>query len=264
MRWSAHLSMLFTEHAPLDRPAAAARAGFRCVETWWPPAEDVAAWVTAVRAAELDVACVNADGGDIGAGERGFCTDPRQADRTIEAVRAAVVVAAAVDAPAVNVLAGLISPERPAADQRAAAVEVLRACGEIAAATGRVIVVEPINDVDVPGYLVPTPDAAIALLADIAHPGVRLLYDAYHVARGGGEPLGEVARAGEWIAHVQYADCPGRGAPGSGALNLSALVERLAAVGYDGAIGLEYAPGGPTELTLAALADVTLVPPVAT
>lgn len=248
--------MLFTELPPCERPAAAARAGFGCVETWWPPADDVAAWVAAVREAGVDVACVNADGGDIGAGERGFCTDPDQAERTLEAVRAAVAVAVAVNAPAVNVLAGLVRPDRPLESQRAAAVAVLRTCGELAAAAGRVIVVEPINAVDVPGYLLPTPAAATALLRETGHPAVRLLYDAYHVARGGGDPLAELAAVAPWIAHVQYADCPGRGAPGTGGVSLQALVERLAAVGYEGAIGLEFAPGGPTEPALAALWQV--------
>ena len=68
IRWSAHLSMLFTEHAPLERPAAARAAGFELVESWWPPADDVDAWVDAVHAAGVGVSCLNADGGDIAAG----------------------------------------------------------------------------------------------------------------------------------------------------------------------------------------------------
>jgi hydroxypyruvate isomerase len=48
------------------------------------------------------------------------------------------------------------------------------------------------------------------------------------------------------VGHVQFADHPGRGAPGTGTLDLWALVDRLAALGYDGAVGLEFLPAGPT------------------
>ena len=48
------------------------------------------------------------------------------------------------------------------------------------------------------------------------------------------------------IGHVQYADCPGRGAPGTGNIDLAAFVDALRAIGYSGAVGLEFDPGGPT------------------
>src|SRR6266508_706428 len=86
--WSAHLSMLFTELPPLERPAAARAAGFGRAETWWPPAEEPAAWAAAVRAAGLRATIVNADGGDLAAGERGFCNLPERADEVVRAMRA--------------------------------------------------------------------------------------------------------------------------------------------------------------------------------
>jgi len=56
----------------LERPAAAAEAGFTVVETWWPGEELVDAWVDEVDRSSLDVRLLNCDGGDIEAGERGF------------------------------------------------------------------------------------------------------------------------------------------------------------------------------------------------
>ena len=44
------------------------------------------------------------------------------------------------------------------------------------------------------------------------------------------------------VGHVQVADFPGRGAPGTGALPLPDLLSRLAAAGYDGYVGLEHKP----------------------
>jgi hydroxypyruvate isomerase len=73
-----------------------------------------------------------------------------------------------------------------------------------------------------------------------------VLFDAYHAAMAGLDPLEEVARVAPLIGHVPFAVHPGRGAPGTGTLDLGALVDRHAALGYDGAIGLEFLPGGPT------------------
>jgi hydroxypyruvate isomerase len=255
IRWSAHLSMLFTEHPPLERPAAAAAAGFERVESWWPPADDLDAWVDAIHAAGVGVSCLNADGGDIAAGERGFCNLVERDDDTLTAVRAALALAERVDCPNINVLSGRLVDHRTPASQLDHAVEVFRECGGLAAASGRTIVIEPINGLDVPGYLLPTPAAVAAFLTRVDHPSVLMLFDAYHCARGGGDPIRDVSRVGGAIGHVQYADSPGRGAPGTGEVAIDAFVAALSATGYDGAIGLEYDPGGPTEPTLGFIGD---------
>jgi hydroxypyruvate isomerase len=256
IRWSAHLSMLFTELPPLDRPAAARAAGFGVVESWWPVADDASAWVSAISEQGLEVACLNADGGDVPAGERGFCNLPGRHHDTLRAVRDALDLAAKVGSPAINVLVGIEAPDVPTADQWAAAAEVLRECGGMAGAAGRVIVVEPINAIDVPGYLVPTPADVRRLLEEIDHPAVRMLYDAYHAAKGGDDPVRDVGAYVDVIGHVQYADQPGRGAPGTGGIDIAAFAAALDAAGYAGAIGLEFAPNGPTEPLLASLRDV--------
>ena len=71
-----------------------------------------------------------------------------------------------------------------------------------------------------------------------------MLYDVYHATRSGRDPVREIASFHERIGHVHYADHPGRGAPGTGALDLGAIVDALLDAGYDGAIGLEFDPSG--------------------
>jgi hydroxypyruvate isomerase len=247
---SAHLSMLFTELPPTARPAAAAASGFTLVESWWPPADDLDEWVAAVHAAGVGVSCLNADGGDIAAGERGFCNLPERDAQTFAAVQAALDLAARVACPTINVLPGLLDPSRDRDAQLAHAAEVYRECGRLAAASGRMVLIEPINAIDVPAYLLPTPALVASFLERVNHPNVRMLFDAYHCARGGGDPIADVTTVGDAIGHVQFADCPGRGAPGTGDVSLEAFTTALASTGYAGAIGLEYNPGGPTESTL--------------
>jgi len=253
IRFSAHLGTLFGELDPLARPAAARAAGFEEVEAWWPPAPVADEWIAAVRAAGVRAVLVNADGGDLAAGERGYCNQPGREDEVLAAVRDAARVAVACGGGAVNLLVGRDDRCRPAAAQRRMAAEVVRAAGDEAARLGARVVVEHLNAIDVDGPLLPTPAEAADFVRSVDHDAVRLLYDAYHAARAGLDPVAEVDRVAGLIGHVQYADSPGRGAPGTGDVDLWRLVDRLQAVGYAGPIGLEFVPDGPTAPALAAL-----------
>ena len=53
------------------------------------------------------------------------------------------------------------------------------------------------------------------------------------------------------IGHLQFADAPGRGEPGTGEINFSFVFETLDRIGYDGWVGAEYRPSTATETTLA-------------
>ncbi len=253
-RFSAHLGTLFGELAPLDRPAAAHAAGFTEIEAWWPPASAPDEWISAVREAGVRAVLVNADGGDLAAGERGFCNVPGREDEVLAAVREASRVVRACGGEAVNLLVGRDDGARPVRDQLASAVEVVRAAADEAAGLGARIVVEHLNPLDVAGPLLPTPAEAFRFVEDVAHDGVRLLYDAYHAARAGLDAVAEVDRVAELIGHVQYADCPGRGAPGTGRIDLRSLTAGLDAVGYAGPIGLEFVPSGATIDALSGMA----------
>lgn len=253
-RFSAHLGTLFPELAPLERPAAARAAGFTMVEAWWPPAPAAGEWTDAVRAAGVRAVLVNADGGDLAAGERGYCNVPGREEEVLDAVHAAARVVRACGGEAVNLLVGRVDPARPREAQMAMAREVVRAAAAEAARQGARIVVEHLNPLDVDGPLLPTPAAAAAFVRAVDHDAVSLLYDAYHAARAGCDAVAEVDRVAELIGHVQYADSPGRGAPGTGEIDIWRLVERLDAVGYTGPVGLEFVPDGSTAGSLGVLA----------
>ena len=65
---------------------------------------------------------------------------------------------------------------------------------------------------------------------------------------------GDLARrleaAAPRIAHVQIADNPGRGEPGTGEINYGFLIPPIDRLGYDGWIGCEYRPAATTEAGL--------------
>jgi hydroxypyruvate isomerase len=250
---SAHISMLFTEHPFLERAQAAREAGFTVIESWWPPDEAVEFWPERVARAGVRVALVNAYAGRIEAGDRGFLNDPIRRSDAIAAVCTALALVKRVDAQYVNVLVGRRNPARGQRAELAQVVDTLAECAELASVMGATILIEPINEIDVPGYVLPTPRAAARVIDAVGSESLKLLYDVYHAAMAGEDPIACVSSYVGMLGHVQYADAPGRGPPGTGRIDLVRLVERLGAHGYSGAVGLEYEPRGSTTQSLGPL-----------
>ena len=69
-----------------------------------------------------------------------------------------------------------------------------------------------------------------------------ILYDLYHSVTEGEDPAAELTAAGDLVDYVQIADSPGRGQPGSGAIDWPSSLAVLRGAGYAGPIGLEYVP----------------------
>jgi hydroxypyruvate isomerase len=242
---------------------AARAAGFQTIESAWPADERDRAQLPEVvaeqrRAAradgrELDVALLNCPAGETASGERGFVNDSSRQEEAERGFAEAVELGLAIGARNLNLLVGRAQPGVPHGRQHEAVVAALRAFAPLAAGAGMRILLEPVNAIENPGFLASTPAAAVELIeaAGAEHAEqLGLLLDLYHVARAGDDPAAAIARYGEWIGHVQVSDWPGRGAPGTGSLPIWELLGELRARGYEGAVGLEYDPRGPTEPTL--------------
>jgi hydroxypyruvate isomerase len=165
IRWSAHLHMLFKEVPLLERFQAAADRGFTLVECWSPfevPLDDFEA---AVRASGVRLGGMNVDCGDMPAGDRGFLNLPDRREAVLDNAREAIALAERLGTPNVNALVG-----KAAGDDRAAELDEIATrlgeLAELAEGTGITILVEPLNDLDSPGYLVNTPDEAAAAFFD--------------------------------------------------------------------------------------------------
>ena len=78
-----------------------------------------------------------------------------------------------------------------------------------------------------------------------------ILFDIYHLASNGDDVNRAIAAYAGRVAHVQIADAPGRGEPGTGQLDLDGYLSRLERAGYAGWVGLEYKPTVPTVDSLA-------------
>jgi hydroxypyruvate isomerase len=250
LRFSANVSVLFGEHALPERFAAAHAAGFTAVEIQNPYAFAPGALASAAQSAGVQVVLINAPMGPDGAA--GIACRPEYRAQFAGEIARACEYAQALAVPAVNVLAGRAAEAEHASCVALLTEQLSAACASLAQVGARALL-EPINPLDVPGYCVPSFALARAILERV--PALGLQFDIYHAARMGLDPLQALSELLPRIAHVQFADCPGRHEPGSGALDFGGLFAGIRASAYAGWVGAEYRPTTATERTLAWLAE---------
>jgi len=253
LRFDVNCSILFAE-LPLERRATAAKAaGFGGVEFWWPwegmvPSDAEAdAFAGSIKDAGVELISLNFQAGDMAAGERGIVSHPGRVREFRENVAAVVEIALRTGCTRLNAAYGLRVPGVPVEEQDAVAVENLRFAAEAAGKAGASVMVEAINSVDIPGFPVDTAGKALAVIDKTGAGNAGFLADLYHLAKMGEDVADVLDRHRDAILHVQVADPPGRGAPGTGRLDFEPLFRQLAGQGYAGWVGLEYRPTDPAD-----------------
>jgi hydroxypyruvate isomerase len=245
-KFAANLSMLFTEVPFEQRFAAAARAGFRGVEYLFPyglAPEIIAEFLNRNGLAQV---LFNLPAGNWDSGERGIACHPERVSEFQDEVGKAIIYAKALGCPQVNCLAG-IAPKGVAAEKlHETLVENLRFAARKLKNAGILLIAEPINTYDIPGFFLNRSAQAIALFDEVGSDNLKLQYDIYHMQRMEGELAKTIERLLPRIAHIQLADNPGRHEPGTGEINYPFLYDHLDMIGYTGWIGCEYKPAATT------------------
>lgn len=248
-RFSANIDLLFTEHAFLDRFAAASGWNFPEVEILNPHAHDPAAMRAAAEAAGVEVTLVNTPIPKMKEGDRGAGVDPSTRERSQAEAHQTVDAAAAIGAKRIHVMAGLADPASAAAQD--AFVEHVRFIADLADEHGILVMLEPLNPLDFPGYFLNDVYQALALRDRIARPNVFLQFDFYHNQIIHGDVLRLFRACFDQIGHIQIANPPDRREPGVGELDYRFILEEVDASGYDGPVSLEYRPSRDTGSSLA-------------
>jgi len=241
-RFAANLTMLFTELPFLQRFAAARAAGFGAVEYLFP--YDFAREELAAQLAQHGLKQVlhNLPAGDWAAGERGIACHPDRVDEFRAGVARAITYAHALDCPQLNCLAGKLPDGVTREEAHATLVANLKYAAAELGKAGIRLLVEPINHFDIPGFFLTRTDQALALIDEVGSDNLLLQYDIYHAQRMEGELGNTLAKNIARIGHIQLADNPGRGEPGTGEINYAWLFQHIDALGWRGHIGCEYKP----------------------
>jgi 2-dehydrotetronate isomerase len=243
---AANLSFMFNEVAFLDRFEAAARAGFKAVEFLFPyewPAEDLAR-----RLADngLKQALFNLPPGNWSSGERGIAALPGREAEFEAAVRTGLAYARALGCATVHAMPGL----RHHGTDRRTYIANLRKAARMAAPDGVTVVIEPINQRDIPGFFLNKTAEARAVIHEVSEPNLGLQFDLYHRAIEEGDVSMAIREFGGLARHYQVANPPDRGEPDAGELDYRHLFKEIRDTGYAGYVGCEYKPRGQTSAGL--------------
>jgi hydroxypyruvate isomerase len=247
LRFSANLSTMFREVDLLDRPAAACKAGFKCVEMQFPYDHDVADLSSRLGEHGLSVSVLNIPCGDFVGGGEGNSAIPGRTGDFRAAVELAKRYADIIRPLNVNVLAGAPSADRAAAECHDVLAENLQHAASAFAEIDIHVVVEAINTISVPGFMLPTPHSVIDIIDRAGHPNLALQFDLFHVAMMDLPQVETFEKHRDRIGHIQFADAPGRHEPGTGDIDFAPIFAAIDASGYDGWAAAEYLPAHSTQ-----------------
>ncbi|WP_457963935.1 TIM barrel protein [Arthrobacter sp. D1-29] len=248
MTYTVNCSIMLTELPLLERPAAAKAAGFDAIEFWWPfdtsvPTDaQVNGFENAIKDAGVQLTGLNFNAGNMPGGDRGLVSWPARSAEFLDNIDVVAGIGERLGCKAFNALYGnRIDGESPE-KQDATGAENLAAAAAGVARIGGTVLLEPVSGA--PRYPLLTAEDALRVIARVkAESGatnVKLLADFYHLAVNGDDVESVIENHAKDFGHIQIADNPGRGAPGTGELPLGEWIARSRALGYTGYIGLEY------------------------
>jgi 2-dehydrotetronate isomerase len=249
-KFAANLSFIFQEVDFLDRFAAAAACGFKGVEYLSPYEYAPEVIAERLRQHGLEQALFNMPPGDWAAGERGIGALVGREDEFRAGVDTALDYARATNCRILHAMAGVL----PAGQDRARAERIyianLQHAADRLGAAGLILVIEPINTRDIPGYFLNTTTQAMAIIEQTGRANLKLQLDLYHVQIMEGDLAHRIRALADHYSHVQIAGNPGRHEPDVGEINYPYLFDLLDELGYAGWVGCEYRPRGETKAGL--------------
>lgn len=251
MKFSANLSMLFTEKTLIERFQAAKKCGFDAVEIQFPYELSAETINQELKQHQLQLVLFNVDADDLLQGGEGLAAVPEKKEKFRDAVAQTVEYAKTLKPKFINILPGCCFDQRRLEDYQNTFQANLEFAVTTFAALGITTVFEAINTHDMPGFLIHSSKQMLQVLEAVNHPKLLMQYDIYHMRRMDEDIVEFINQHAEKIGHIQFADDPGRGQPGSGDIDFSGLFSAIDQAGYQGWVGAEYKPVGVTEAGLA-------------
>ncbi len=241
-QFAANLGFLFQEVDLLERYNAAARVGFRGVETPFPYSIPPEALAARLQSCGIEQVLCNLPPGDWAAGERGFGAVPGREKAFAESLEQALTYTRVLSCPRLHAMAGI--PPAGASRESCEAVFIrnLRWAAETLKPHGIQLVIEPINSRDMPGYFLNTADHAHHIIEHVGSDNLLLQMDLYHCQVMRGDLAEQIRAHFAVIGHFQIAGNPGRHEPDAGEIHYPYLFDLIDALGYTGWIGCEYHP----------------------
>lgn len=254
LQFSANLSMLFTEVPLIERFALARQHGFDAVEIQFPYELTPEQIQTELDQYNLKLILINVPAGDLMQGGDGLAGIPSREQAFRQAVYEAAHYARALNVPRVNVLAGRQPMQVDLLPCLHILAANLRFAMDVMAGANISVVLEAINGVDMPRFLIQNIAQMQEILEAVNTPNIhhplKMQFDCYHMSMMGEDLFEGLTQNIHQIGHIQFADCPNRQEPSTGNIDYKNIFSLIDALDYDGYFGAEYRPSKATGQTL--------------
>jgi len=250
LKFTANLSLLFTEVELIDRFKAAKQQSFNAVEIQFPYSLSSETLRATLDEQQLKLVLFNVDTADLLQGGEGLACVPEKRDQFRQAVAQTVEYAERLKPEVINVLPGRCLDENRLPEYMETFKENLCFAAETFSPLGIKTVFEAVNTHDMPGFIIHTGSQMLDILNQLNRPDLFMQYDIYHMQMMGEKPEQFIAEHAVQIGHIQFADCPGRGQPGTGQIDFERVFSAIEKSAYAGWIGAEYKPVGTTTDSL--------------
>lgn len=245
IRFSVCIEMIFRDLPFLDRIDAVARCGFPAIEFWRWRDKDLGSIAERAQRAGVRVATFAVD-------TAGPLTDGRNIGPAIAATRDSLLAAQRLGVDRLLLTVGNELPDVPRAAQREAIIAYLVATTPLLEESGVTLLLEPLNVVvDHKDYFLSSSAEAFEIIEAANTERVKLLFDIYHQQITEGNLTQNIMSNFTRIGHFHIADVPGRHEPGTGEINYTHLLGKIAELGYRDYVGLEFRPRAAPEEALA-------------
>lgn len=243
--FAANLSMMFTEVDFIKRFAAARDCGFTAVELLLPyqyPAGQLAEQLAEHR---LAMALFNAPAGNWDQGERGLAIYPHRVNEFRHSLQVAFEYCQILKPTCLHIMAGIKYDDGQDEQLYQTYCDNLCFAGQLFRRQDVALVIEPINEHDVPGYFLRSVDQAAAIINELRQrdiDNIGLQFDVYHCQRQSGDVSRRLKQYYHYCRHFQIAGVPERHEPDQGELYYPQIFALLQQLNYQGYIGCEYRP----------------------
>lgn len=242
LKFSANLSLLFTELPLIKRIKAAKEQGFTAVEIQFPYELDAQQLKNELDKQQIKLVLFNVDADDLLQGGEGLAAIPEKQAQFEQALIKAADYAKILKPEVINILAGCCFDESKLGIYQATFRSNLQSAINTFSPLGIKTVFEAINTYDLPGFIVHNSAEMLAIMQAINHPDLLMQYDIYHLVRMHENPKDFIAKYADKIGHIQFADSPNRNEPGTGDIDFDALFNSIKQSSYSGWVGAEYKP----------------------
>lgn len=246
LKFAANLTWLFTEVPFLQRFALAAKAGFPAVECLFPYQEQIADVQQAQKASGIPVVLINAPAGEWENGQRGLASLPDAGEPFRHSVRLAREYAVSLGCKQIHIMAGNREERITFDEQYALLIERLRYAADYLMADNIRVLIEPLNNDNMPGYFISSFPLAEKIIHQCERKNIFLQFDVYHCQKIHGNLWVNLQHYWPLISHIQIASVPDRHEPNKGEVNYPWLFQQLVIKNYPGWIGCEYQPENET------------------